>query len=115
MKATASPPLLKGVQVRSGVNRILFFLFFFSFFFLAKKAMFSFQTLLKGTFSLLICHMQFSITARVSMTLKRQSVQSLSDHKIESANGGTQFSVNYYFFSQILVNYYFFGQFSVNY
>ena len=43
--------------------------------------MFSFQTLLKGTFSLLTCHLQFSITARVSMTLKRQSVQSLSGHK----------------------------------
>ena len=43
--------------------------------------MFSFQTLLKGTFSLLTCHLQFSITARVSMILKRQSVQSLSDHK----------------------------------
>ena len=40
--------------------------------------MFSFQTLLKGTFSLLPCHLQFSITARVSMTLKRQSVQRLS-------------------------------------
>ena len=44
--------------------------------------MFSFQTLLKGTFSLLTCHLQFSITARVSMTLKRQSVQSLSGHKV---------------------------------
>ena len=43
--------------------------------------MFSFQTLLKGTFSLLTCHLQFSITARVSMTLKGQSVQSLSDDK----------------------------------
>ena len=43
--------------------------------------MFSFQTLLKGTFSLLTCHLQFSITTRVSMTLERQSVQSLSDHK----------------------------------
>ena len=43
--------------------------------------MFSFQTLLKGTFSLLTCHLQSSITARVSMTLKRQSEQSLSDHK----------------------------------
>ena len=43
--------------------------------------MFSLKTLLKGTFSLLTCHLQFSITARVSMTLKRQSVQSLSDHK----------------------------------
>ena len=44
--------------------------------------MFSFQTLLKGTFSLLTCHLQFSITARVSMTLiKRQSVRRLSDHK----------------------------------
>ena len=75
-----------------GVNRILFFLF-------------SFQTLLKGTFSLLTYHMQFSITARVSMTLKRQSAQSLSDHKTEGANGGTQFSDNYYFFGQILVNY----------
>ena len=44
--------------------------------------MFSFQTLLKGTFSLLTCHdLQFSITARVSMTLKSQSVQSLSGHE----------------------------------
>ena len=43
--------------------------------------MFSFQTLLKGTFSLLPCHLQFSITARFSMTLKRQSVQRLSYHK----------------------------------
>ena len=43
--------------------------------------MFSFPTLLKGTFSLLTCHLQSSITARVSMTLKRQSVQSLSNHK----------------------------------
>ena len=43
--------------------------------------MFSFQTLLKGTFGLLTCHLQFSIAARVSMTLKRQSVQRLSDHK----------------------------------
>ena len=77
--------------------------------------MFSFQTLLNGTFSLLTCHMYFSITARVSMTLKRQSVQSLSDHKTEDANGCTQFSVNYYFFGQILLNYYFLGQFSVNY
>ena len=34
-----------------------------------------------GTFSLLTCHLQVSITARVSMTLKRHSVQSLSDHK----------------------------------
>ena len=49
------------------------------FYFFAEKTMFSFQTLLKGTFSLLTCHLQFSITARVSMTLKRQSVQSLSD------------------------------------
>ena len=40
--------------------------------------MFSLKTLLKGTFSLLTCHLQFSITARVSMTLKRQSVQKLS-------------------------------------
>ena len=43
--------------------------------------MFSFQTLLKGYFSLLTCYLQFSISAKVSMTLKRQSVQSLSDHK----------------------------------
>ena len=35
--------------------------------------------------------------------------------KVEDANEGTQFSVNYYFFGQISVNYYFFGQFSVNY
>ena len=54
---------------------------FYCYFFTAKKTLFSFQTLLKGTFSLLTCHLQFSITARVSMTLKRQSVQSLSDHK----------------------------------
>ena len=43
--------------------------------------MLSFQTLLKGYFSLLTCYLQFSISAKVSMTLKRQSVQSLSDHK----------------------------------
>ena len=60
---------------------ILFPYYLFYFFFLAKKTMFSFQTLLKGTFSLLTCHLQFSITARVSMTLKGQSVQSLSDDK----------------------------------
>ena len=36
--------------------------------------MFSLQTLLKGTFSLLTCHLQFSITARVFMTLKRGKV-----------------------------------------
>ena len=54
---------------------------FLLFFFFAKKTIFSFQTLLKGTFSLLTCHLQFSITVRVSMTLKRQSVQSLSDQK----------------------------------
>ena len=58
---------------------LLFSYLFFKFF--AEKTMFSFQTLLKGTFSLLTCHLQFSITARVSMTLKRQSVQSLSDPK----------------------------------
>ena len=50
--------------------------------FLAEKTIFSFQTLLKGTFSLLTCHLEFSITARVSMALERQPVQSLSDHKI---------------------------------
>ena len=59
----------------------LFLLFYCFFFLFAKKTMFSFQTLLKGTFSLLTCHLQFSITARVSMTLKRQSVQSLSGNK----------------------------------
>ena len=48
---------------------------------MAEKTLVSFQTLLKGTFSLLTCHLQFSITAIISMTLKRQSVQSLSDHK----------------------------------
>ena len=52
--------------------------------------MFSFQTLLKGTFSLLTCHLQFSITARVSMTLKRQSVQILSDHKTARSFCGRQ-------------------------
>ena len=59
--------------------------------------MLSFQTLLKGTFSPLTCHLQFSITARVSATIKRQSVQSLLDHKTartfcvsqEGANSGT--------------------------
>ena len=51
-------------------------------FFLAEKTIFSFQTLLKGTFSLLTCHLEFSMTARVSMALERQPVQSLSDHKI---------------------------------
>ena len=39
----------------------------------------------------------------------------LRESVLESANGGTQFSVNYYFFGQISVNCYFFGQFSVNY
>ena len=45
--------------------------------------MFSFQTLLKAgvTFSLLTSCLQFSITVRVSMTLKRRTVQSLSNHK----------------------------------
>ena len=45
--------------------------------------MFSFQTLLKAgvTFSLLTSYLQFSITVRVSMTLKRRTVQSLSKHK----------------------------------
>ena len=40
--------------------------------------MFSFQTLLKAgvTFSLLTSYLQFSITVRVSMTLKRRTVQS---------------------------------------
>ena len=60
---------------------ILFPYFYCFCFFLAEKTMFSLKTLLKGTFSLLTCHLQFSITARVSMTLKRQSVQSLSGHK----------------------------------
>ena len=65
------------------IGIILYFvsLFLVSFFGGAEKKKFSFQTLLKGTFSLLTCHLQFSITARVSMTLKRQSVQSLSGHK----------------------------------
>ena len=35
--------------------------------------MFSFQTLLKGTFSLLTCHLQFSITGRVSIACARLS------------------------------------------
>ena len=43
--------------------------------------MFPFQTLLKGTISLLTCNLLFIITTNVSMTLKRQPVQSLSDHK----------------------------------
>ena len=34
---------------------------------------------------------------------------------LEGANGGTQFSFDYYFFAQISVKNYFFGQFSVNY
>ena len=45
--------------------------------------MFSFQTLLKAgvIFSRLTSYLQLSITVRVSMTLKRQTVQSLSNHK----------------------------------
>ena len=54
----------------------------------------SFQTLLKGTFSPLTCHLQFSITARVSVTLKRQSVQSLSDHKTACTFGVSQERAN---------------------
>ena len=61
---------------------LLLLFFFVYFFFLSEKTIFSFQTLLKGTFSLLTCHLEFSITARVSMALERQPVQSLSDHKI---------------------------------
>ena len=64
---------------------LLFFfiiIFFCIFFFLSEKTIFSFQMLLKGTFSLLTCHLEFSITARVSMALERQPVQSLADHKI---------------------------------
>ena len=61
---------------------LLLLLFFLFIFFLSEKTIFSFQTLLKGTFSLLTCHLEFSFTARVSMTLERQPVQSLSDHKI---------------------------------
>ena len=38
--------------------------------------MFSFQTLLKGTFSLLTCHLQFSITARVIDTKTSISAKS---------------------------------------
>ena len=45
--------------------------------FFAEKKMFSFKTLLKRTFSLLTCYLQFRITGRLSMTLKFQSVQSL--------------------------------------
>ena len=41
--------------------------YFYCYFFFAKKTMLSFQMLLKGTFSLLTCHLLFSITARVSM------------------------------------------------
>ena len=63
------------------VSYSILFPYFYCYFFFAKKAVFSFQTLSKGTFSLLTCHLQFSIKARVSMTLKRQSMRSLSDHK----------------------------------
>ena len=59
---------------------ILYFVFlFYCYFVMAEKTLFSFQTLLKGTFSLLTCHLQ--TLNRVSMTIKRQSVRSLSDHK----------------------------------
>ena len=61
----------------------LFLFLFFYYFFWEEKTMFSFQTLLKGTFSLVTCHLQFSITARVSMSLKRQSVESLAGHKLK--------------------------------
>ena len=59
------------------------FLLLLMFYFFAEKTMFSFQTLLKAgvTFSLLTSYLQFSITVRVSMTLKRRTVQSLSNHK----------------------------------
>ena len=60
----------------------LYYYYYYIIFFLAEKSIFSFQTLLKGTFSLLTCHLEISITARVSMALERQPVQSLSDHKI---------------------------------
>ena len=59
-----------------------YYYYYFIFFFLAEKTIFSFQTLLKETFSVLTCHLEFSFTARVSMTLACQPVQSLSDHKI---------------------------------
>ena len=77
---------------------ILFPYFHFSFFsisfFWGGKTMFSFQTL---NCQSLTWHLQLSITATVSMTLKRKSVQSLSDHKTartfcvsqERANGRT--------------------------
>ena len=38
---------------------VSFFLVLFCFFFFAEKTMFSFQTLLKGTFRLLTCYLQF--------------------------------------------------------
>ena len=53
------------------VSRVLLLFFLF-----AKKTMFSFQTLLKGTFSLLTCHLQFSITARVIDTKTSISAKS---------------------------------------
>ena len=57
---------------------ILYFVsrFLLLFFLFAKKTMFSFQTLLKGTFSLLTCHLQFSITARVIDTKTSISAKS---------------------------------------
>ena len=50
------------------------------FFFFGGKDDVLFPNAAERTFSLLTCHLQLSITARVSMTLKRQSVQ-ISDQK----------------------------------
>ena len=59
---------------------ILYFvsLFLFLFIFVCGKDDVLFPNAVERNFqSFKTCHLQFSITARVSMTLKRQSVQSL--------------------------------------
>ena len=59
---------------------ILYFASPYFVFFFGGKDDVLFPNAAERTFSLLTCHLQLSITARVSMTLKRQSVQ-ISDQK----------------------------------
>ena len=68
-------------RILLGFSIILYVVSLFLLLFYFAEKTFSFETLSKGTFGLLTCHLLFSITAKVSTTLKRQSVQSLSDHK----------------------------------
>ena len=64
------------------VSLLLLFCFLFCFCFFCGKDDVLFPNAVERNFqSFLTCHLLFSNTARVSMTLKRQSVQSLSGHK----------------------------------